>query len=161
MIDLVIWGTRCHESYSDKAFLRLSIDLAHGASAQQLPLLFCRHVLARTRVIQLLLTQMWHRPRLRAPAVSQIFLVVHWSWNFLILFRIERILPRNLMALGGSLSCIVLIIVFGELLRFGKINHALTFVWYSTESLFYSGITCFSEAISAGNGQTSEKTLRS
>ena len=65
------------------------------------------------------------------------------------------------MALSGSLTCIILLIVVGEVLRFGKINHALTFVRKATESLFYSGITCFSEAISAGNGQTSEKTLRS
>ena len=160
MIDFVIWGTWCHESYSDKAFLRLSINLAHGASAQQMALLFCRHVLARTRVIQLLLTQMWHRPRPRASAASQILLIVPRSFNLLILFRVERILPRNLMALSGSLSCIILLIVVGEVLRFGKINHALTFVRKATESLFYSGITCFSKGISAGDGQTSEKTLR-
>jgi hypothetical protein len=128
MIDLVVWRAWCHKSYSDKALLRLSIDMTFGAPAHQLAFLFCRHVLAGTRVIKLLLTQMWHRPWHRAPTAFHVLLELR-SWFLIIQLRFKRILPRNLLALNGSLSCIITFIVIRVLLELRKINHVLTFVW--------------------------------
>ena len=99
--------------------------MALGASAQQQSFLFSRHILTRTRIIYLLLAQMWHRPCHRAPTAPHILVLLPRSW-FLII--VKRIVPGNSLALNGPLCCIISLIVIRGVVQFGKINHILTFV---------------------------------